>query len=256
MYNINIMIYIFICMILYIQSIYSRNITINSIDIPKELIYTYDEKTAISKSAISAKPGWNYYCRKDDCVTISNDYDGIKPYIQLPDENGNVKNYIVRSFPYDEKLKKLSYYADFIDYSNLDYGVEILSLKCNNDSECLYNKCIDNHCVFNDEAQVVHCDTIYNFFALFEYSYIHCGKGYHDPCNKNNECSSKKCMEGSCSSLLLTPSDSVATGQALETLICIAVIGGIFIIVAIIYSVINYRKNNFEKIENKQSNIK
>jgi len=256
MYNINIMLYIFICMILYIQSIYSRNITINSIDIPKELIYTYDEKTAISKSALTSKPGWNYYCRKDDCVTISNDYDGIKPYIQLPDENGNVKNYIAYSCTYDDKLKKLVDCVNRYKYTSFDYGVEYLSVLCKNDSECLYNKCIDNHCVFNDEAQVVHCDTIYNFFALFEYSYIHCGRGYHDPCNKNNECSSKKCMKGSCSSLLLTPSDSVATGQALETLICIAVIGGIFIIVAIIYSVINCRKNNFEKIENKQSNIK
>jgi len=99
MYNINIMLYLFICIILYIQSIYSRNITVNSIDIPKELIYTYDEKTVISKSVLASKPGWNYYCRKNDCVKISNKYDVIKPYIQLPDENGNVKNYIVRSFP-------------------------------------------------------------------------------------------------------------------------------------------------------------
>jgi len=40
MYITNIMVYIFICIILYIQSIHSSNKTINSIDIPKDVIYT------------------------------------------------------------------------------------------------------------------------------------------------------------------------------------------------------------------------
>jgi len=63
-----------------------------------------------------------------------------------------------------------------------------------NDYECLYN-----HCVFNDEAPIIHCDTIYKYFAIFEYSYIHCG----DLCNNDNECSSERCTKGSYSSYVV-----------------------------------------------------
>lgn len=66
-------------------------------------------------------------------------------------------------------MKNLINCADRYNYSNFDYGVEYLFVKYMNDSECSYNKCIDNHHVFNDKALVIHYDTIYRYFALFEY---------------------------------------------------------------------------------------
>jgi len=72
------------------------------------------------------------------------------------------------------------------------------------------------------KQQVVHCDTIYDFFAIFDRSYIQCskrGKGYRDPCNKDNEYSSKSCTYGSCSSYVVTPSDSDNTKEYVDFLI-------------------------------------
>jgi len=53
---------------------------------------------------------------------------------------------------YEDKLRKLINCANLYNFTNFDSGVDYLSVKCINDSECLYNKCIDSHCIFNDEA--------------------------------------------------------------------------------------------------------
>ncbi|OUM57655.1 hypothetical protein PIROE2DRAFT_17294 [Piromyces sp. E2] len=199
---------------------YDFNVTINSIDIPEVAIHKYDENNAISKSEISSDSyGWNYYCRDDKY------------------ENGNIKQYILETCLYNDKLKKPLKYSDIdknstFDYSSLccsdiiSYGNISVSLKCNNDSECFSNKCIDNYYVYNEESSIVHCDIIYGYFSIFDYSYIHCGKGYNEPCTSNSECSSKKCggKPKTCSNFVTTPSDSVASIRNMESGICIVVI--------------------------------
>jgi len=241
--------YIFIYIIFYIQSIYSRNFTIHSNDIPEQAIYRYNNDTAVSKTNINPKNyGKNYYCRGDDCIELQNSITHV-PYIEFPDENGNVKLYILESCIYDDKSKEL---IDCLGgYIIGDY--DRVSVKCTKDSECLYNKCIDNHCVFNEDSPIVHCDIIYRFFAFYEKSYVHCGKTYGDKCEKDNECSSKAChdLDKKCGSCIETPSDSVHSIKDMETFFSFT---AIIIILMVIYCICccrskKHEKNKFEKIQ-------
>ncbi|ORX85179.1 hypothetical protein BCR32DRAFT_276475 [Anaeromyces robustus] len=50
----------------------------------------------------------------------------------------------------------------------------IIDLSCTNDSECFYNKCINNYCVFNEEPSSTHCDYVHKLFAMFQYTFLHC----------------------------------------------------------------------------------
>ncbi|OUM65095.1 hypothetical protein PIROE2DRAFT_7985 [Piromyces sp. E2] len=173
----NIMIYIFIYIILYIQSICSLDLTVNTTDIPGYLIYTYDKDKIVNRKRLRAFHGRNYYCRNDNCISFENEAFWYCTY-----------NYT---------YKETFYY-----------------LKCYNDFDCFYNKCIDNYCVYPEESPVTHCDTIYKYFSIFEYSYIHCGKDYQEQCNKNSECSSNSCGADylsdikTCSLSVKEPSDS------------------------------------------------
>jgi len=72
----------------------------------------------------------------------------------MPDINGNIKLYISETYSYEYiKLKnpliKRCYHNTCVSY------------KCNNDTECSYNKCFNNYCIFNDKVPIVHCDNIY-----------------------------------------------------------------------------------------------
>jgi len=78
-----------------------------------------------------------------------------------------------------------------------------ISFDCNNNLDCLYDKCVNNGCVFNDKSSVEYCNTIYKSFLLFGYSYIHCGKAPDDTCNNNKDCSSNKCKDKKCEDLLI-----------------------------------------------------
>jgi len=92
--------------------------------------------------------------------------------------------------------------------------VQCTSTKCTTDSQCLSNKCIDNFCVFNKETPIVHCDNIYTPNTLFSRrsSYMYCGKSYTEPCETDDEYSSRKCSEDkTCNSQTQGPSDSEGT---------------------------------------------
>ncbi|ORX79160.1 hypothetical protein BCR32DRAFT_246613 [Anaeromyces robustus] len=64
-------------------------------------------------------------------------------------------------------------------------------------SQCLTNKCIEGACIFNKENPSEFCTDIYNYFFIFKYSYMNCGKAIGDICKKNKECASKKCFNNS-----------------------------------------------------------
>ncbi|OUM57132.1 hypothetical protein PIROE2DRAFT_65176, partial [Piromyces sp. E2] len=124
----------------------------------------------------------SYYCKNDKCVETNYDYRDY--FIEIPDDNGNLIKYITRACTYNDiKLEKC-----------------ISTEKCITDSQCLSNRCIDNYCAFNDKTPVVHCDSIYVPPSLLKSrsSYMYCGKAYLDTCENNDECSSKKCIEGYC----------------------------------------------------------
>ncbi|OUM57678.1 hypothetical protein PIROE2DRAFT_17252 [Piromyces sp. E2] len=201
----NIMTYIFIYIILYIQSIYSLDLTVNTTDIPGYLIHKYDKDKIVNRKGLRAFHGRNYYCRNDNCISFENG-NGHPPLIEFPDENGNIKRYILETCGYEEPetFWYCSYRYKYNDTSSY-------RIKCYNDSDCFYNKCISQRCVYNGDSSVTHCDTIYKYFSIFEYSYIHCGKDYEEPCNKNSECSSNECGGTDidiCSLSVKEPSDS------------------------------------------------
>ncbi|ORX57953.1 hypothetical protein BCR36DRAFT_139774 [Piromyces finnis] len=85
------------------------------------------------------------------------------------------------------------------------YGDTIISYRCNKDDECLYNKCVDNYCIFNDKASVEHCDNIY---LCHRKSYNYCGKAYRNTCKTIDERSSKLCIDELCIAQENSPSDS------------------------------------------------
>jgi len=161
---ININIFTFLYIIFYIQ-----------------LVNTYELNKVLSKNdvlKITNEYHLNFYCKNDICVSTY--HDCRNPYIEIPNENGNLTKYITDTCQYNDiKLNKCN------------------SEKCTSDSECLSNKCINNHCVFNDETPIVHCNSIY---TSNESTFMHCGKPYNDNCKFNYECSSMLCNNnGFCS---------------------------------------------------------
>ncbi|KAL6590834.1 kinase-like domain-containing protein [Neocallimastix sp. 'constans'] len=91
--------------------------------------------------------------------------------------SNNTKEYISYTFTYND--------AHLINYvkrkcSNINPCCNCNITKiCN--SECLYNKCYKNHCVY--------CDIIYQEKYI---SYKYCGKTYMQACNNSDECSSEQ----------------------------------------------------------------
>jgi len=104
--------------------------------------------------------------------------------------------------------------------------------KCTADSQFLSNKCIDNHCAFNNATPIEHCEDHYYYETLTGTSSrsVVCGKPDGDTCDSNNKCSSLNCYESKCGENKDRPNDSESTTTALIRmmlfiLIFIAVIG-------------------------------
>ncbi|KAL6612695.1 hypothetical protein U3516DRAFT_548880 [Neocallimastix sp. 'constans'] len=131
----------------------------------------------------------SFYCKNETCILV--DFDYTDSFIEFPDENGEITTYIVDTCTYDN-----------IKLNNC------FSKKCTTDIQCLSNKCIDEHCAFNEETPIVHCDDIYVKSGCNRSSYMHCGKPYGDLCKVDDECSSKCCIEGTCRIQSYGPSDS------------------------------------------------
>ncbi|KAG4087571.1 hypothetical protein H8356DRAFT_1370592 [Neocallimastix lanati (nom. inval.)] len=82
-------------------------------------------------------------------------------YINLPDENGNISTYI-------------SYICNQSCISGYNYSeTHYISYKCTNNSDCLYNKCVNNFCTFDNESSIEYCNNIYKLFLYIEYSCIY-----------------------------------------------------------------------------------
>jgi len=170
-----------------------------------------------------------YYCKNDICTLVKSFYNRF--FIDIPEINGNNTKYIVYTCEYEDiKLNKCFDYK-YID--NIKYY-----LNCNNDSECLSNKCYKSHCVYNNETSIDHCIDIYSY-DLFEggSSYMNCGKPPNDNCKKNDDCSSKYCSKDNyCIKQNSGPSDSDSTQPLIKLIATIAIIT--LIIVTIIITII------------------
>ena len=207
--------YILISYLIYIQNTHSR-ITYTCESIPKYIdyinkiksypshsIHVYDKNQTLNKTEvlkIKNKFNLSYYCKNDICVQVDRHY--LPLCVEIPDENGNIKRYISKTYTYDN-LKSKNYFAA----STLSNDINI-NIGCTSDSQCLSNKCINGICIFNEENPIEFCTDIYRFLFILGgkilylttmHSYMHCGKVIDDTCKTNNECATKKCLkDGSC----------------------------------------------------------
>ncbi|ORX42634.1 hypothetical protein BCR36DRAFT_374363 [Piromyces finnis] len=149
------MMHSFTLILLFIPLIYSLNVTIDNV--PDNFVLKYD-KTRKRESFIS-----ELYCRKKDCIGIKYNEE-LNTFIEFPDENNNLKYYITTFFIYDDKSKKFITSND--GYFPYNDNSTYISLKCNNDSDCLYNKCIENHC----RISIINCNNLTKDKYTIEYS--------------------------------------------------------------------------------------
>ncbi|ORX49672.1 hypothetical protein BCR36DRAFT_412649 [Piromyces finnis] len=134
-----------------------------------------------------------YYCKNNICVEVER--YALPEFVEIPNENGNIKRYISKSFTYNE-LKYIFYMNGIcVSYNTKKKKCQVsLFYKCTSDSQCLTNKCIDGLCIFNEENPTEFCTSIYKFSIIFgRHSYMHCGKAISDICKTDKECGSKSC---------------------------------------------------------------
>ncbi|OUM58661.1 hypothetical protein PIROE2DRAFT_15994 [Piromyces sp. E2] len=224
MQNKNITSYILFYILFYLQSIHGIDLSVNSTYFPEGFVYAYDMNKAGKKNDLVPKYGWNYYCRNDNCVELKNG-SNHPPFIEFPDDNGNLKKYIFETCVYEEPNS-----FSYCSYNHTDEETSY-QLKCYNDSDCFYNKCIGHHCVYSEEeSPATHCDTIYKYFAWFERTYINCGKDYEERCEKDSECSSESCSGTevkTCSSYVREPSEGDSASKYAYSCMLIFIIMGI-----------------------------
>eukprot|EP00833_Pecoramyces_ruminatium_P009501 jgi/Orpsp1_1/1183533/evm.model.c7180000085632.1 len=154
----------------------------------RDTIYKNNILTKSEVLNITDEYNLGFYCRNDTCVQVKN--PDIFPFVNFPDENGNLSNYIIESCTYNNAM--LGNCRNFT--TNLE-GI-LYSTLCSSNSECFSDKCVNSYCVFNDEL-VSSCDSIYISPSIFteRHSYMHCGRVLNEPCENDDECSSKKCNE-------------------------------------------------------------
>jgi len=175
-----------------------------------------------------------YYCKDEICTQVVYDYDDY--VMEFPDINGNITNYIVYTCTNNDIE---------LDKCKDEYMIDdmIFSLICNNDSECLSNKCYKNHCMYNNETPIVHCDNIYSDkWFLGKSSYMYCGKPPGDSCIENDECSSKNCRKNECQFQDDGPSDSDGVKTYIEGLIFFVILIVLVIIAIVICCCYFYKR--------------
>jgi len=198
-----------ILVLLYIQTIFCYNVTINSINIPKECVMNYSDIGIISKSEVFKTDEYTaFYCRKDSDICV---YKGKSPnvrYVNFPNEKGNIKPYIASSCIYKNNKIECLDGQEFKD--DITNKTVYCSYRCSKDSDCLHNKCIFinpkdqlqinntslvGYCAFNNNSPITQCESIYKsyFFGLFDDFHIHCGKLPYENCTTSEECSSEVC---------------------------------------------------------------
>jgi len=178
----------------------------------------------------------------------------IKPFIELPDKSGDLHRYIL--IPYAIG------YNDFISQyikSNTNKTIHV-STDCRTDAQCFSNKCLNNTCTYNVEANIERCDTIRTRHTLSSPSkeYTNCGRMVGEVCTKSSDCSFNSCSNGECSFGNYGHYDTDVIKVDIQK-ICIKASLVIILIIIICcccccYFVRRHKKNNI-KVEN-NNNIK
>lgn len=236
--------YIFVYLIIITQS-FEKSLQQNT-----EIIYTYENITSnefyydrfvyrysnyITKEEVLKLSNYldtayfAYYCKKDICISVDNIYS--KNFIEFPNDNGDIELFILNTYK-----NSTTEYTNPVDNKKLYNENNILGhiyFTCKTDLQCLSNKCINNHCIFNEKEPIIHCDNIYSFNVIFNKRkyYMYCGKPLYEPCNDNDECSSKKCNAiGLCSKQQEGPDYN----EELKHIFVMFLINGFFLIIILI----------------------
>jgi len=222
-----------IWVILYIQYGYTGTISIESVDIPDELIYHFNttssyirnkpQNSTVQDYEILCEINRPHYCKDDVCVCMND--TSIKPFIELPDKNGYIHRYILTTYA-------TSYEIIISKYIN-SHNNETVSIDCKIDTQCFSNKCIDNRCTYNADANVERCDFIYTRPTTFtpKQEYLNCGRMIGESCSKDADCSFKDCENGRCYINHYEPSEIDALWLGLQEM---GFYGTIFIIILIV----------------------
>jgi hypothetical protein len=231
--------------------IFSQNITVESDDIPYEYIYHFDEiKYDSSTSECSIDNV--YVCKDKICVCISGYIN--KPFIEFPDKNGSIHNYIL--VPYTDINNNFIYNDDNSTNNETIY----VSTNCKTDLQCFSNKCIANECTYNVDSNISRCDYVYVKPSVFskQKHHHHCGRMLGEKCTKHVDCSFEQCDNGICSMNYYVPSES---DNLTIGFIKLGYIGGLIIILLIIicccccYCYIKRHKQNINKFFNEDNNF-
>jgi len=92
------------------------------------------------------------------CTCIKELY--IKPFIEHQDKNGYIHRYIL--IPYADYRDAMSLYIE----SNINETIHV-STDCKIDVQCYSNKCFNNTCIYNVEANIERCDTLFTRHTSF-----------------------------------------------------------------------------------------
>jgi len=191
----------------------------------------------------------HYYCKNDNCIEIKS----FTPFFFIEFlENNKIKRYILNTCIYDENNNKIRNCKNIYNLSSIN-DTHHVDLSCTKDSDYLYNKCINNYCVFSEDSSVTHCDYVHKGFAMFQRTYFHCGKTYNDVCEYNNECSSASCSNNLCCDDYYVPSDSTYLEQQIETIIFCAIVGVLLSVCCCVCMLIYMHKHN-QKTKNLEIN--
>ncbi|OUM56394.1 hypothetical protein PIROE2DRAFT_19011, partial [Piromyces sp. E2] len=152
---------------------------IESNDIPDELIYHFNTTNSI----------------------IKNDSQNIISFTRFTENptiicNTDNPHYFSYAYGYKSIISNYEYY-------NNDTHV---SVACKNNIQCFSNKCVNNTCTSNIEANIERCDTLYTEKTIEKY--LHCGHMLHEYCTENIECSFNNCSYNKCSDIHYIPSES------------------------------------------------
>ncbi|OUM57343.1 hypothetical protein PIROE2DRAFT_17711 [Piromyces sp. E2] len=151
---------------------YTHTISIESTDIPDELISRFNTNTI---SYVKYEPPQNF--------TLHN----YEEHCELDSPYYCKDNVIISKYEY---------------YNNETH----ISVACKNNIQCFSNKCVNNTCISNIEANIERCDTLYTEKTIEKY--LHCGRMLNEYCTENVECSFNNCSNNRCSDIHYIPSES------------------------------------------------
>jgi len=120
------------------------------------------------------KCSFHFYCRGEKC---SSNINGNQ--VEFSEING----------------KKETFITDFSNSALTEYEDYLPDEKCNSDTDCLTNRCVNNICISNKDSPVIECIDIeeYDKENSKYITKMNCGLAEMEKCSSDKDCASKFC---------------------------------------------------------------